>query len=169
MSAQAIGIHLPLGYRGNISRTPDTVISPFTNLGDEPIQFGEPVIYDATKKGVRKIKSTDSTNTDIIGIAVRHIGQPHADAPDGYYYAPGEVVDVLVRGSIMVELADTASLAPRGKVYVCNGSHESHAAGEIVCDAGSNSDTLEIPGAAISTGEADANKIVEITILTRSI
>lgn len=169
MSGKVIGIRLPFGFRGNVSRTPDTVISPYTNVGEEPIQYGEPVIYDAENKGVRKIKSTDTTaeTAPVIGIAVRHIGQPYADSPDGYYYAPGDVVDVLVRGSVMVELADVASLAARGKVYVCNGADEAKPAGSIVCAADSEK-TLEVPGAIFATGEADGSNIAEVTILTRN-
>ena len=165
MAGKAYGISLPLGFRGNVARTPDCIIMPFVNCGESAIQYGEPVVYDATNKGVRKVKSTDAA-TDIVGIAVRRMGQPHADRPEGYYYAAKETVDVLVRGTIMVEMKAPTGIAPRGAVYVCNGSG-SNAAGDVV--AASNSDTLAVPNAIFATGEYDSNKIAAVTILTRSI
>lgn len=170
MSGKAIGIRLPLGYRGNVSRTPDTIISPFTNKGEDNIPYGAPVVFDKETKGVRALKSGDAAATaPIVGIAVRHIGQPYSDSPEGYYYAPGDVVDVLVRGSIVVELSDTEEIAAQGKLFACDGSHEDHQPGDFVCKAGDNSDTIEVPGAIIATGVTDESNLAEITILTRSI
>lgn len=170
MAGKAYGKTLPFGFRGAVSRQPDTLIQSFTNTGEENIDFGEPVVFDATKNGVRKIKSSDTeaASAPIIGIAVRRVGQPYADSPDGYFYAPGDTLDVLVRGSIMVELKDKASLAARGKVYVCNGSDESKPAGSIVC-AADTTKTLEVPNAIFATGNCDGNNIAEVTILSRSI
>ena len=117
MSGKAYGKTLPYGFRGAVSRQPDTLIQSDTNVGNPAIQFGAPVVFDATNKGVRALKSTDETASDIIGIAVRRIGQPYADSEDGWYYKKGDVVDVLVRGSIAVELKATTGIAPRGQVY----------------------------------------------------
>lgn len=168
MAGKVIGKTLPFGFRGNPSQNPDTLIEPFVNTGDNNIEFGEPVVFDPTTKGVRKIKSTDSAGTNIIGIAVRHIGQPYADSPDGYYYKPHDMVDVLVRGGIMVELAATSGIAARGNVYVRNGSGgDAKPAGGIVCASGG--DTVQVPNAVFTIGEYDANNISEIVILSRSI
>ena len=160
MAGKAIGTTLPFGYRGNVSRTPDTVIQSYTNVGTDNIPYGAAVIYDATNKGVRAVKSTDSTASDLIGIAVRHIGQPKADAPTGWYYAPGEAVDVLVRGSCTVELKATTGIAPRGQVYV------DPTDGELTSVSTSN---LALPNTKFSTGEYDGAKIAEVSILARSI
>lgn len=174
MSGKVIGKNLPYGYRGAVSRTPDTIITTLVNTGDDPIQYGEPVVFDAGTGGVRKIKSTDTTNANIVGIAVRRIGQPYADNDQGWYYASGDAVDVLVRGSICVELASATGLAAKGNVYVYNGSKAAsvtgHDAGNIAAAAdSSNNDTVQIPNAIFTIGKADANNIAEITILTRSI
>ena len=173
MAGKVIGKNLPYGFRGNVSRTPDTIITSFMNTGDEHIQFGEPVVFDPATGGVRKIKSTDTTNTNIVGIAVRHIGQPYADNEQGWYYGNGDMVDVLVRGSICIELASATGIAAKGSVFVYNGSKgdiAGHAAGGIAASADStNSDTVQIPNAIFTIGKADANSIAEITILTRSI
>ena len=60
MAGKAIGKTLPFGFRGNVARTPDTIIQAFTNVGTDAIPYGAPVVYDATNKGVRAVKSTDS-------------------------------------------------------------------------------------------------------------
>ncbi len=159
MAGKAYGKTLPIGFRGNVARTPDTIIGAFQNIGTDPIPFGSPVIYDATNKGVRAIKSTDSTATDIIGIAVRSIGQPKSDTPTGWYYNPQETVDVLLRGTITVELKAKTGIAARGKVYV------DPTDGELTSVSTSN---LALPNTEFVNGECDANNITSVTILTRS-
>lgn len=171
MAGKVIGKTLPFGFRGNPSQNPDTIIEPFVNTGDEVIEYGEPVVFDPSTKGVRKIKSTDTVGTHIIGIAVRRVGQPYADSAMGYYYKKHDMVDVLVRGGIMVELAATTGIAARGSVYVRNGANSDNPAGGIVCQAasGEGADTVQIPNAVFTIGEYDSNNIAEIVILTRSI
>lgn len=160
---KAIGKKLPFGFRGSVTRTPDTIIAPYANVGAENIQFGEPVVYDPDAQGVRKVAAGDTADK-VIGIAVRRIGQPYADNEQGWYYAEGDTVDVLLRGSIAVELADATGIAGRGKVYVKTGADT---AGNIVC--ASAADAIEVPNAVFATGECDASNIAEVTILARSI
>lgn len=166
MSGIAIGKTLPLGYRGAVTRSPDTIIAPYVNCGASNIEFGEPVVFDATNKGVRRVASTDSA-TDIIGIAVRRIGQPYADSNDGWYYKSKDIVDVLLRGSIAVEIAATASIAARGGVYVCDGTQTGESAGDIKCASATG--RFQMPNAVFTTGNYDSANIAEVTILTRSI
>ena len=160
MSGKVIGKTLPFGYRGNVSRTPDIIIQPFNNVGETNIAFGAPVIYDTTNKGVRAVLSTDDTASNLVGIAVRRIGQPHVDSSEGWYYQPGETVDVLVRGSIVVELKAKTGIAPRGQVYV------DPTDGEFTSVSTSN---LAMPNTKFSTGAVDSENITEVTILERTI
>ena len=164
MAGKAIGKTLDFGYRGAVSRTPDTLIQAYQNVGEANIQFGEPVVFDATNGGVRKITTTDTDNTNIIGIAVRRMGDPYADNAQGWYYKQGDAVDVLVRGSIVVELKATTSIAARGSVYVANGNN-STTAGDLYCASGSG--LVQVPNAIFSTGKYDSNRCAEITILER--
>lgn len=163
MAGKVIGKKLPFGFRGNVTRTPDSIIAPYANVGAANIQFGEPVVYDPDKLGVRKA-ATGDTAEQVIGIAVRRIGQPYADNENGWYYAEGDTVDVLLRGSIAVEVADASGIAGRGKVYVRTGADN---AGEIVCATVDGA--IEVPNAVFATGECDASNIAEVTILARSI
>lgn len=163
MSGKAIGTNLPIGFRGAVTRTPDTIIAPYTNKGTDDIQFGDVVVFH--NGGVRKIKSGDTADM-IIGIAVRHIAQPYANDADGWYYKPNEAVDVLLRGSIAVQLTATAGIAARGKLYVATGSQSGEAAGNLYCATGTG--RVQVPNTIIATANFDADKIVEVTILTRA-
>ena len=160
MSGKAIGTSLPLGFRGNVARTPDTLIMPFVAVGSDNIPYGAALIFDESAGGVRPVKSTDSDATKIIGFAVRRIGQPKADSMAGYYYAPGETVDVLVRGTMTVELKARTGLAARGQVYV------DPTDGELTSVSTSN---LAMPNTKFATGKYDANNIVSVTVLERNI
>lgn len=161
MPGKVIGTTIPRGFAGNVSRMSDNVIEPLnyaaSNSGN--IEFGEVVAFDATNNGVRKVASTDVA-ANIIGIAVRNVGQPKADSNDGFYYVPGETVDVLVRGSIMVELEDATGLAPMGQVYL-NAS-----TGKLTAVATSH---VALPNMKFGNGYADTDKVTEVTILTRAI
>lgn len=159
MAGKVIGKNLPLGFRGAVSRQPDTLIQSYTNVGNADIQFGAPVVYDANKGGVRALASGDAA-TAIIGLAVRRIGQPYADNDQGWYYKMGDVVDVLVRGSMTVELKATTGIAARGQVYVDPND------GALTSVSDSN---LAVPNTKFSTGKYDSNKIAEVSILARSI
>ena len=159
MAGKAYGKTLPFGFRGAVSRQPDTLIQSYTNTGADNIEFGAPVVFDATNGGVRKIASGDEA-TAIIGFAVRRMGQPYADDPKGYYYKKGDVVDVLVRGSMTVELKAVTGIAARGQVYV------DPADGELTSVAGSN---LAVPNTVFATGNYDSNNVAEITVLSRNI
>ena len=168
MPGKVIGTALMYGFPGNPSRMQDCVIAPYkyakTNTGN--IAFGEPVAYDATNKGVRKVGSSDTADV-IIGIAVRKIGQPYADNAEGWYYAPGDVVDVMLRGSISVPVAVTTGIAARGQVYVCKGTG-TQAAGDVVCQ--SAADTLAPNNMKFATGDINAtDKVAEVTIVERTI
>lgn len=170
MAGKVIGKVLPFGFRGSVTRTPDTIIAPYVNSGEEKIQFGEPVAYDANSKGVRKIKSTD-TAASIVGIAVRRIGQPYADNEQGWYYASGDSVDVLLRGSIAVELEATTGIAGRGKVYYNPATGEVTSVASHTEGSGDDAKTvnhLEVPNTVFTIGECDSENIAEVTILTRS-
>lgn len=170
MAGKVIGKQLPFGFRGNVTRTPDTIIAPYANIGTDNIQFGEPVAFDAAEKGVRKVAAGD-TAENIIGIAVRRIGQPYADNEQGWYYAEGDTVDVLLRGSIAVEVADATGIAARGKVYCNQSTGGLTSAASHTEKSGETTTTinhLQVPNTIFTTGECDSTNIAEVTILTRS-
>ena len=165
MAGKVIFTNLPKGYAGNVSRMSDNVITPFNYAASLTgnIYFGELVAFDATTNGVRKLASGDSAAA-VIGAAVRHISAPKVDSNDGYYYAPGETVDVLVRGSIMVpvEEEEGVTLAPRGTVYV------NPATGKVYGATGTG--RVALTNAKFGNGAYDEeNGVAEVTFFERVI
>ena len=165
MPAKVIGKFLNFGFAGTPSRMSDCVIAPYTfpvvaATDGTTIAFGEPVVFDKTIGGVRKIKTGD-TATDVIGFAVRKVSQPHADNVNGWFYEPGDDVDVMLRGSITVGLEATTGIAARGAVYV------DAATGKVY--AATASGRLAIGNAFFATGKADTEGVAEITLTERVI
>lgn len=159
MAGKVIGTSLNIGYPGNVSRMSDAVIMGFPVGGSSNIKYGEPVSFDPTTGKIVAV-TKDTTGTTIIGFAVRRVGQPYVDSEDGWYYKPGDVADVLVRGSIVVEIETATGIAARGGVYLDTTT------GKITSVSTSNT---AIPNAIFSTGKVDANKTVEVTVTERGI
>ena len=165
MPGHVIGTSIPYGFAGNVSRMSDCVIAPYkydiAHASDGNIAFGEPVAFDSTNGGVRKLTVSDDSADVIIGFAVRRMGQPKADSADGWYYAPGETVDVLLRGSMSIALENDTGIAARGSVYVDPATQKLYAA--------TGTGRLAIANAKFGAGAADSNKVAEITLLERVI
>lgn len=165
MPAKVIGKTLGFGFCGNPSRMSDSVIAPYAfvvadSTAGTKIEFGTPVTFDTALNGVRATKTGD-TAADIVGFAVRHIGQPKEDNANGWYYQPGEVVDVMVRGSMTVHVEDTTGIAARGTVYV------DVTTGKVYAATGSN--RVALTNAKFATGKVDGEGIAEITLTERVI
>ncbi len=92
------------GFAGAIARSIDDVVIAQANRSASPIAFGMPVALSADGAGVVPFDGASHTADDFVGVSVR----APAKTPDTYgsstgNYAPGDVVDVLVRGHIVVE------------------------------------------------------------------
>lgn len=154
MPGHVIGENLNFGFAGTPSRMSDCVIAPYLYDSENTanIQFGEAVALDTDGH----IVAASSTKAPI-GIAVRHLGQPHVDANDGWYYAPGDTVDVLLRGSIVVEI--DGAVTPAAPVYF-NATTKKFTA--------TSSGMVAVPG-AVFAGKKDTNNVGEITLTARKI
>lgn len=165
MPGKVIGTTLPFGFAGNVSRMSDCVIAPYkydiAHENDGHIAYGEPVAFDATNGGVRKLTAADANADVIIGFAVRRLGQPRTDYADGWYYEAGDTVDVLLRGSMSIALENATGIAPRGAVYVDPATGKLYAA--------SDTGRLAVANAKFAAGVADDNKVAEITLTERVI
>lgn len=167
MPGKVIGESLNFGYAGTPSRMSDCVIVPYafatTHTGDK-IKFGEAVAYDPDNNGVRKVTASD-TAASIVGIAVRRIGQPKSDDAEGWYYAPGEVVDVLVRGavSVVAKVTKTTSVKPHGAVYVATAASGDIAIGDINTENG-----IKLNDTTFTHGNVDGENVTEIVIGQRN-
>lgn len=176
MPGSVIGKELNLGYAGTVSRSADTIITPKIVKSviqekketAESILFGEPVILNDDNSYSRF--GANGTAAAFAGIAVREIKQATDYYSASGEYLPNEVCDVLNRGSIMV-LCNNGTPTAGGKVYIRIKENVSFPNGvigqfEAVAD-GDN--TIEIPNLKWTTGKLDANKIAEVTVLTRTI
>lgn len=108
-------------YPGAISRHVDDIVISIPNTSSNPIKFGDPVFLDSTNKGGRGWASGDAF-TGFLGVATR-IG---IKTPDVYanqagsnegQYNPGDIMSVIVRGSVCVDLA-SGTPAIGGAVYL---------------------------------------------------
>lgn len=161
MAGKVIGKTLSYGYRGNISRVSDSVVMAYPAKGR--IEFGAPVVLndDNTVSPV----TAAATEPRIIGFAVREVMQPKENNMEGWYYEEGDTVDVMVRGTMTVEVVGDAAPTAMGAVYVRK------ATGEIVAAEENSGEvsTLKLTNAIFPTGKKDADGIAEITLTERKI
>lgn len=174
MPGSVIGLSLNLGYAGSFSRSVDNITTPrivksVISNGAETqpdIAFGEPVILN-TDNTYSRFGSTGTAAT-FAGVAVREVKQATDYYSAAGTYKPGEVCDVLTRGSITVK-CNAGTPTAGGKVYVritANASVPTGVVGQFEAAADSTN-TIEITNARWKTGKVDANGIAELTILNR--
>ena len=169
MSGKAIGISMNYGYPGNYARTPDDIVaSRLLNATSEAIPFGAAVCInsDNTYSAVKE----SSTAADIAGVALRVVKQAISYNEQNYTeYKPGEYMSVLERGAATV-VCNVGTPKANGTVYVRIKKNTSIANGivggfEAAADTGN---TIEIPNMRWTNGSMDANRVCEVTLLTRA-
>ena len=155
-----------LGYAGSISRSVDDVVVSLANKDDKDIPFGHPVFMNSDGSGVVGI-SASSDAGKFVGFTVRSGAKtPDAyDDPDGNganstaVYKKGEIMDVLVRGSMTVDC--TGSAPKPGMPAYLNKTYG-------IVSALSSDSTLTVPGIYFRT-ERDASGRAEIVITERHV
>jgi hypothetical protein len=176
---------LNLGFLGNVSRIGERVIAARQVLSTtpNPISFGQAcvIIPDATGGTWQSISDFIAgagtfTAPRFAGIAVRnvktyltYVGLGSVQTPQIGNYGPGQIAEVLERGSITVKI-NNGTPASQGPVYVRTVANAGIPAGvvgglEAVAD-GTN--TVVVPGVVFRTGVLDANGVAEVTILSRT-
>lgn len=169
MPGTAIGKSLNLGYAGNISRSADAIIdNRVVKPSDtENISFGDPVILNDDNT-YSKFGATGTADT-FGGIAVREVKQStdYLGAAQGFY-APGQPCDVATRGTLTV-VCNVGTPKSGGAVYIRTATNASIPDGVVggFEAAADGSNTVAIPNLKWTTGKLDANKVAEVTILTR--
>ena len=166
MPGKVIQENLNYGYPGSVSRSNDTIIIN-RRVKEGTIPFGFPVVMNPDNSFVAF--SAGKTADDFVGVAVREVKQT-ADYynPTGVYLE-NEPADVLTRGSVTV-LINAGTPVARGKVHVRIAENESIPSGVIGgFEATADGDnTIELNNVVFTTGQMDANKVAEITILSRN-
>ncbi|UUZ80642.1 hypothetical protein LJK88_20445 [Paenibacillus sp. P26] len=172
MPGSAIGKTLNYGYAGNVSRSSDAIIEsrPVRLTDTTPVNFGDPVVLNADNT-YSKFGAT-STAAQFAGIAVREVKQHIVYSGAGaasVAYQPGDPMDALHRGSITV-VCNVGTPTAGGSVYIRIATNAAIPAGVIggFEAAADGTNTVQIPNLKWKTGKMDANKIAEVTILTRN-
>ena len=154
------------GYPGTVSRQKDDVIKSFKNSGGVEIPFGVPVYLNQTGGGVEQLSNTTVT-TNFVGFTVRVADKTPETYPAGQFtsqqpasYKDKDPVDVLVRGSMIVEIDGNCRIGT--PVYVRRSDNK------LVCVQGESNTTVELPGVFISRVK-DAEGMAEIVISKRNL
>jgi hypothetical protein len=176
MPGKVIGTEMFVGFPGSFARNGDCVIAARTVLAtdSEGPAFGAAVVLNADNTvsdwAVYEASGTTSL-AKFEGVAVREVKTPltYYPSPTTNGYQPGLPCDVITRGSVCVKCAVGTPTAG-GAVYirrVLNGGIPLGLVGSFEADAdGGNS--IEITTARWTTGKMDANRVAEITLLTRN-
>jgi len=170
MPGAVIGKALNFGYPGNVARSVDAII---TNRIVKPtdtvsIGFGDPVVLNSDNT-YSKFGAT-GTAAAFAGVAVREVKQSivFANNVSGEYRAT-EPCDVIERGTVTVE-CKVGTPTAGGDVYVRIADNASIPAGVIggFEAAADSTNTIKLTGVRWKTGKLDANRVGELTILTRN-
>lgn len=194
MPGAVIGTSLNFGFPGTFSRNGDCVITPrqVKSTDSAGPKFGAAVvlIQDALNgkwsdaavfiAAAGTVVMTQGTNGAFAGFAVREVktltsfntSQPITPLLQGY--APGDIADVLERGSISIVLknpqATVNGYVAGGKVYLriaLNGSFPSAAVGDLEVSA-DGGNTLQLTNVYQQSGLNDANNVSEVTVMSRN-
>ena len=167
MAGKSIGISMNLGYAGNYARTPDDIVASRKLKGDAAVPFGAAVILNEDNTYAPVAEGT--TADKIAGIALRFVKQAVSyNDQNVSQYNGGEMMSVLERGAATV-ICNVGTPKAGGKVYVRvkhNGSVANGVVGGFEAQADSTN-TVEVPNMRWTNGFLDANRVCEVTILTR--
>ena len=151
------------GWPGAVSRSVDNVIISIANGTSGNIPFGVPVFCASGSKACKPFDPSHASNfsmDNFLGITVRSGAKtPETFGSNEAVYHPGDPVEVLVRGSIVLEIEDGAD--PGASVYIRKSD------GVIVAEAGSSGSTLALTNVRVSTASDDASRS-EVTVLERN-
>jgi len=168
MPGFVIGKSFNLGYPGNVSRSADAIIdNRVVKPSDtENINFGDPVVLNADNT-YSKFGAT-GTAASFAGIAVREVKQSTDYLNVQGFYAPGQPCDVISRGTVTV-VCNVGTPKAGGAVYIRTTANPSIPDGVVggFEAAADGTNTVEIPNLKWTTGKMDANKVTEVTILSR--
>ncbi|MDU5080238.1 hypothetical protein [uncultured Tissierella sp.] len=166
MPGKVIQEKLNYGYPGSVSRSNDAIIINRRVKG-EGIAFGSPVVMNDDNSFSAFGEGHAATN--FVGVAVREVKQTADYYNSTGMYLENEPADVITRGSVTVEV-NVGTPKARGKVYIRVAENSAFPNGVIggFEAAADGVNTIELSNVVFTTGQIDANKVAEITILSRN-
>ena len=148
------------GYPGAISRSVDDVVVSLKNAGGASVPFGAPVFKVSGERSC-KLYQDGVTAEDFIGFAVRvPVKTPETFGSKTACYAENDPVDVLTRGSVILELANSAR--PGDAVYLRKVD------GKLVTTPGSEGTTIQLPNCTVRSSR-DTAHFAEVVVTKRNI
>jgi len=157
------------GSPGAVTRAVDNVIISLKNAGTEEIPFGTPVFISGDRSGAVPFSTASPQDfSDFLGFAVRvadktpetYPGGPFDEQPQGVW-KPGDVMEILVRGSLAVKMTGTARRA--GHAYIRKSD------GVFTANSGSEGTTLDLQNVRIRNTRTETYGCVEIVVLNRNL
>ena len=148
------------GFVGTIARNRDDVVVALANKSGEAIPFGVAVALDESKTGVVRFNGSTHTGADFVGVTVRAPQKtPETYGSSVGDYAANEMVDVLVRGHIVANVA--AGSAKLGVPVAIRTSDNAFA-------IGSGDGYVALPNVRISAS-TDASRNAELVLTERNV
>lgn len=181
MTGSVIQLAMNFGYPGSYSRMPDDIVmAKPVNSTSEDIPFGSAVILNSDN--TYKVADATLTVDNFAGIAVREVKQGLMYSTAGVIdeqgvYQAYDPCDVLLRGCTVVKMGagKTGAAAPTagGKVAVRIALDSDNAPNALVGDfevapAEEDANLVTLPNVVFTTGEKDANGVIEVTVKTRN-
>ncbi len=146
------------GSPGAVSRSVDDIIIALPNQDEQPLSFGTAVVLSSQGTGAVRF-TPSSTAADFLGFTARSASKTPAEYGSSQgSYQPREMMDVLTRGSIVVQV--TGSPAAGGKVYLVK------ATGAVTVTADGDN-TVELANARFR-GPRDSTGQAEVILLSRN-
>ena len=148
------------GYPGAISRSIDDIVVSKRNASGANLPFGAAVFAVSGENACRGF-TNDAVSAGFLGFAVRSASKtPDTYGSNAAFYAPNDPVDVLVRGSVVLEFANNAS--PGGSVYIRKSD------GKYVTSAGAEGSTVLLPNVTVRTLRDSAQR-AEVVVTKRNL
>ena len=154
------------GFAGAVSRSIDDIIISVKNAGAADIPFGAPVFL--SDNGAVLFDISDPQEFDkFLGFAVRVADKTpdvypadQTGTPTAGVWHPGDVMEVLVRGNIAIELATSGVFG--GKVYIRKSD------GKLTTTAGSSGSTIQLENVRVHRPRDINGTIAEVTVNKRN-
>ncbi len=156
------------GAPGAVSRSVDDVVISIRNASSSDIPFGVPVFL--SNEGAKPFNiSTPQDFADFLGFAVRVADRtpdtyPTAQNPQPFsqegVWKPGDVMEVLVRGSIIVKMATAALLGD--KVYIRKSD------GQLTPNPGTSGTTIQLENVRVRNNRDTLYSATEVVVTERN-
>ena len=180
MSGSVIQLTMNFGWPGSYSRMPDDIVMQKPVSSDsEDIPFGSAVILNPDN--TYSVGDATLTADNFAGIAVREVKQNLLYGTAGVMeeqgmYQPMDPCDVLLRGNTVIKMGagKTSFVSPTAggqvlfRIAVDAETAPNAKVGDFEAGTPESGKTIALPNVVFTTGEMDANNVIEVSIKTRN-